>query len=540
MHFLKRAKTSVLKQPIKSIILLLLVFILSTVMLGAITVTTAIDNTDRAIRRRMSPIVTIWLDQDSVPYDITPDGGRTYHQVEHVTSNMVRQIAELPYVNRHYYSMNERLYTYDFDYYFTPDDACIIEGFDVCIFEDHGIQLLLNDGSTLWLQQGNFFAFRGTSDDEPIEMQEGVIELVAGSNFENFHVQQGDNLFPALVSRAFAEVNGLSIGSTFIMEREFFIWELFDWYANEPDISEGLWYISYEFEIVGLFEVVPTENTAPPGFEQVEPQRVNDLSNRIHVPNEVMSIIHEDALEEYRQLYREHGIESLTLELEAHDFADFRSFFVLNDPLELEQFREAALEILPELWDFDNLSNTFAAVSTSFETIRDISVGILWISTVATVLTLTLLMLLFLRDRRHEIGIYLALGESKRKIISQFLIEVIVIALIGITASIFAGNIIADRISREMLRNEIASQPSQVENFMMGSWGMNDTLFHLGFGTELTLEETLEIFDSSLSVSTILILYMVGLSVIIVSTIVPVLYVAKSNPKKILMQGRMQ
>jgi len=227
-------------------------------------------------------------------------------------------------------------------------------------------------------------------------MQEGVIELVAGESFEDFHVQSEDDLFPAIVSSAFAEVNGLTIGSMFMMEYEFLIMDLFDWDADDPDINVVLWHFPYEFEIVGLFEVIQTENEIPQGYEDVEGQRISDLSNRIHAPNEVMVIIHKNALAEYQRLY-EHGIAWWTLEEANNDVVNFQSFFILNDPLELEQFREAALEILPEFWDFDDLTNTFEAVAGSFEAMRGISNGILWMSTSATALVLTLIILLFLR-----------------------------------------------------------------------------------------------------------------------------------------------
>jgi len=533
MSFWKRAAMSIFRQPVKSVVLLLLVFVLGTVSLGAISVTTAIENTDRAIRRRMSPIVNIQLPQENIPYEETSDGGRIYHidLVEPITSDMIQQIAELPYVRHHYYSMSNRLYTYDFDYYFAPFAHIIGSGSG---------QITLGNGQTIFFQQGNFFQFYGTSDDEPIAMQEGVIELVAGGNFEDFHIQSEDDLFPALVSSAFAGVNGLTVGSTFVMGYEFLIMDLFDWDADDPDISEMLWYFPYEFEIVGLFEVVPTANVIPRGYEDVEGQRVSDLSNRIHVPNEVMTIIHEHALEEYQRLYEAYGIEWWTLEEADNDIVNFQSFFILNDPLELEQFREAALEILPELWDFDDLSNTFEAVASSFETMRGISNGILRISTGATVLILTLIILLFLRDRHHEVGIYLALGEGRKKIILQILTEVIVIAFIGITAAIFIGNVISGMMSREMLRTELAQQPSQVTTAVLGSWGQNDTLFHMGFGAELTVEETLEIFEISLSTESILIFYVVGLGTTLVATVIPILYVVRLNPKKILMQGRIR
>ena len=62
MNFLKRATISILRRLSKSIILLLLVFILGTVIAGAISVQGAINNTSANLRRQMRPIVSIELD----------------------------------------------------------------------------------------------------------------------------------------------------------------------------------------------------------------------------------------------------------------------------------------------------------------------------------------------------------------------------------------------------------------------------------------------------------------------------------------------
>jgi len=62
MNFFKRAMISILRRPVKTLILLLLVLILGTVITGAISVEGAINNTDANLRRQMRPIVSIDLD----------------------------------------------------------------------------------------------------------------------------------------------------------------------------------------------------------------------------------------------------------------------------------------------------------------------------------------------------------------------------------------------------------------------------------------------------------------------------------------------
>lgn len=60
---------------------------------------------------------------------------------------------------------------------------------------------------------------------------------------------------------------------------------------------------------------------------------------------------------------------------------------------------------------------------------------------VVAVIVLTLVIALMLHGRRHEVGIYLALGERKAKIVTQVMVEVVINASLGIVIAILLGNI---------------------------------------------------------------------------------------------------
>ena len=74
MNLLERAKTSITRQPVKSLVLLMLIFILGTLTAGAIAVNGAINNTDANLRRNMQPILSLTFDHASwsVANDLPP------------------------------------------------------------------------------------------------------------------------------------------------------------------------------------------------------------------------------------------------------------------------------------------------------------------------------------------------------------------------------------------------------------------------------------------------------------------------------------
>ena len=538
MIFLKRATISIFRQPVKTVVLLLLIFILGVVMSGAISATTAITNTEANLRRQMRPIVAFEQDHDAV-HAVWEEAGGYWHMEEFeveggisvmtneprgadfptvlpITSELIRQIATLPQVEYYHYSVTSWFGTQLLEY--LPEGAeSTTEGRSTCIFneETHGCVPNTN------IYNINDIALRGTSAYEPIEMREGLIELVSGSDFENQHLTSA---YPALVSSGFAEVNGFQIGSTFTLESRIFRRDI-DW--NEEEINwENFFFdqMEHEFEIIGLFDVMPLETDD----EWFEAQRQRELANRIFTSNEATSAIELFEFEANIAAAEAAG-EETWFDPDNWHFTMEKSI-MLTDPLEVVSFKEDVASYLPEFWIVNDLT-TFDQISASIETLNEIAGGILIATVGATVLILGLLILLFLNDRRHEIGIYLALGEKRLKIILQILFEVLTTALIGITFSIFVGNIISANLSSEMIRTELA-RPVEHDQFR-GYWFYG--LSELGFNRDLSPEEMLEAFDTSLTGNAIVLLYVVGLGTVAVSTLVPIIYVVKLKPKKVLL-----
>ena len=206
----------------------------------------------------------------------------------------------------------------------------------------------------------------------------------------------------------------------------------------------------------------------------------------------------------------------------------------LTDVNEIEAFKDAVAPLLPPLMEVEDLTNSFSSISSSMENLQEITNWILLITIGSSLLILSLLITLFLRDRRYEMGVYLALGEKKSRIISQILIEVVATAFIGITLAVFTGNLISGVMSQTMLRSELIADTNN-NQIDMGFCIGCDPLEDMGFAQEMSPEEMLEAFDVSINIATVGLFYAVGLGAVIFSTIVPVIYVVTLNPKKVLM-----
>jgi putative ABC transport system permease protein len=184
---------------------------------------------------------------------------------------------------------------------------------------------------------------------------------------------------------------------------------------------------------------------------------------------------------------------------------------------------------LPDYYKVTVSSDAYDSVAGPIKFIGSLSNIILYVAIGATILILSLVVILFLRDRKHELGIYLSLGESKSKVVGQILIEVVSIALIAITLSLLTGNSIAESTSQSMmdLRNEITGNTDN------GGVIYRDMGYYPTNG--VTEDDVLEAYKIEFSWDYVLILYGVGIGTVLLSSIAPMIYILRLKPKKIMM-----
>ena len=516
MNFFKRATTSIIRRPGKTIILLLLVFILGSVIAGAISVEGAISNTDANLRRNMQPLLSIGMDHEAwweyvEQYDF--DWETTFPpESPRLLPADVRAIGSLSHVDFYDYIIRFNLRSLDLER-----------------TSQYG-----NTG-TGWGYAVDFI-LSGTTRTELIQIEQEAIRMVQGRQFESHEQTPSSDRVAAIVSEDFVNLNNLSLNSVFTLS-EWILSEPNDWGDVRPwDIDEFAeenlhTRIDLEFEIVGIFELGDRINEN----DHDEDWRRLEQLGTIYIPNWAIEQVARQIDQEIIYVFENSGTEippwmSTTDE---ENELQVTPIFVLEDPGYMEDFREQAAIYLPEFHQFEDLSSAFDDIASSMATMSTIADWILYVSIGATLLILSLLITLFLRDRRYEMGVYLALGEKKGKIVTQILMEVLVTSFVAITFSVFVGNIISGTVSRNMLMNELMAEENDDSWMMHHRWSVFD---QIGIPTNnLSVDEMMEQFDVSLTAPTIGLFYVIGLGAVVLSTIAPVMYVVTLNPKKVLM-----
>ena len=487
MNSVKRAFLSMKRRRLKVLILAGLVFSLSSLFSGAISIQQAIRQTEYNLWSSLPAVASIGDDFEAVMahqeiYNEQP--------MMRLDGETVRTIAELPYVRSFDFSM-------DFTFF---NDAMKAPS--------QGGRGALGD-----------IRARGVSNPFLTDAQEGIIEITEGRAFTEAEMEGLGRV--VVVSEAFAQQHHLEVGSVFTLDAR--VYDLMaggwaNWRTDEFLIGSQ----SFDVEVVGLFDLIYAFDT---GNEAWDTENRDRFLERVYVPLSLVEAGHRFSWD----LQVEQGWVEPEWEMAGPENMPPTLFF-LYDALDIPAFSQAANEILGEFWAIQDLSGNFNQLAASMETMEWIAEIILLSTFAAGMLILILIILLFLRDRRFELGIYLALGERKIKIAVQILVEILVPSLIAVAFSMGSGSFLANGISRQLLENDLLRQITQYENLEFTNRHL--MLFDPG---RLSAEEMMAAYETGLSSEAILFIFLAAVLTIMGAALFSLIYTLRMKPKNILM-----
>ena len=196
------------------------------------------------------------------------------------------------------------------------------------------------------------------------------------------HIQPSDS-YAVLISKELADKNGLTVGDDIAM---------YDLDSNSENT----------FEIVGIFS----------GTEGMS----KDAMMADEIP----------AMNSYNKILKRQSMELGSLDVYVNSAEDVQD--VLHTIQNLPEIRDKTFTYSTDTENFDLISNPLSSIQAMVDT------AVIVIAVTGTAL-ITLLLILWIRGRKKEAGILMAIGRSKVEIMLQFLTENI---LVAIPASVFS------------------------------------------------------------------------------------------------------
>ena len=133
------------------------------------------------------------------------------------------------------------------------------------------------------------------------------------------------------------------------------------------------------------------------------------------------------------------------------------------------------LKIDESMYSIEKDSNVFEESLESVSGIKHIIKVMTYSIMLGGMIVLSLILVLWLRERIYEIGIFLSIGTSKIQIIMQFIFELLFISIPSIISSLFLGNVLIKVIAGGLINSE--------NSMISGGNLINDSSFMLNITT---------------------------------------------------------
>lgn len=471
---MKRAILSMKKRVGTSLILMTVFLIVTNLVLAGFTIQNASKKAADAARKKLGADVTLSLDFDKLGQQAQETGEMP--NPPKLNTKEADQLAKSKYVKDYNYISNT----------FGISDGLKLVG--------------ASEGEEEGKGKAGMAAVRGgSSSGTEIDMNasfmiEGVRKTALQESFKNGKskiidgkpiTEQMKDQNVALMEKRLAELNNLKVG-------------------DKVKVQSGDKKETLEVEIIGIYET----NEQAMG-QQAPP--IMDPANKLYMPHSTMKKFEVDQ-----------GISSIQV------------VYFLKDPQNIEAFKKEAKKskINFNYYKLDAHDSLYKQMIGPIENISSTSQMIIYIVSIAGAIILGLIIMLSIKGRRKEMGILLSIGEKKWKLMAQFVVEVVCIAILAFGLSITTGAKVSQYIGDNLLSSEVATASEETNNPQNGTVMMSGP----GGTVQNQKEDPIDKIDVSVTGEDVGKMGGIGLAIAILATLLPALSILRLNPKQILLK----
>lgn len=534
MNFLKRALKNITRGKTKTCLLIVTFFLIGNLVIVGLGITSAAENAKTKARMSMNPVVNVSTDyrkwneyMESLTEEEQQEIYDNYRQYfPYITEEMIQQLMEDGRIRAVNALSINTFYTDDFEAVPLNNDREKEESDSrSCWTDEFG-------NEECYTYENPSVAVKSNMYDNMIEFESGIFEIVEGRFYTEEDIKNANLV--CLITDRLAEYNNLNVGDTLsIRMAGVDMLERFKDYMSEEDAIVNL-------EIIGIYHTNKEIDENADNFQWLD--KYESPYNLILAPTPAIvdaQIRMNIAQDRYYNAMYGNGEEEIDESYYDRDgwMAVSSATIMINDPLDVEDFIRDNKEALGEYRKFESDNTTFKQMSRPLDTLSLFANIIVWIVVVNAIVIITLITALTLKNREYEIGVMLSIGVTKAKIVMQFFVELVIVAVLGFTLAVLSGSLIAGQVGEMVMSYQVATENQYVdgetddEHFVY----YGNDLWNTNYFTDITQEEIIKQYKVEISPLIIAEIYILGLGVVFLSILIPSAMIMRFNPKKILM-----
>ncbi|MCY7965387.1 ABC transporter permease [Bacillus inaquosorum] len=482
MNFIKRAFWNMKAKKGKTLLQLFVFTVICVFVLSGLTIQSAAQKSSELARQELGGSVTLQVDRQKQMEKQQDSGEKRSFESTPIKVSDANKLATLDHVKSYNYTTSASANAGNFD----------------------AIESSSSSDSSSSSSSSNAKNSQGGGQGGPQMVQadlsiEGVISTALVDDFSdgNSKITDGRAITKSdvgkkvtVINETLAEENDLSVGDSITIES-----------ATDEDTTVKL-------KIVGIYKTTSSGDDQAQNFSFLNP---------------------------YNKLYTPY---TATAALKGDDYKNTidSAVYYMDDAKNIDAFVKAAKKTSIDFDTFTLNTNDqlYQQMVGPIENVASFSKNVVYLVSVAGAVILGLIVMMSIRERKYEMGVLMAIGEKRWKLIGQFLTEILIVAVIAICIASLTGNLVANQLGNQLLSQQISSSTdsTQTASGQMpgGGGGMGGGMF----GHSSANVDVIDSLNVAVSMNDMLVLGGIGIFIAIIATLLPSISVLRLHPKTIL------
>ncbi|MGD7094487.1 MULTISPECIES: ABC transporter permease [Bacillus] len=482
MNFIKRAFWNMKAKKGKTLLQLFVFTVICVFVLSGLTIQSAAQKSSELARQELGGSVTLQVDRQKQMEKQQDSGEKRSFESTPIKVSDANKLAALDHVKSYNYTTSASANAGNFD----------------------AIESSSSSDSSSSSSSSNAKNSQGGGQGGPQMVQadlsiEGVISTALVDDFSegDSKITDGRAITKSdvgkkvtVINETLAEENDLSVGDSITIES-----------ATDEDTTVKL-------KIVGIYKTTSSGDGQAQNFSFLNP---------------------------YNKLYTPY---TATAALKGDDYKNTidSAVYYMDDAKNMDTFVKAAKKTSI---DFDTYTlNTndqlYQQMVGPIENVASFSKNVVYLVSVAGAVILGLIVMMSIRERKYEMGVLMAIGEKRWKLIGQFLTEILIVAVIAIGLASVTGNLVANQLGNQLLSQQISSSTDSTQTASGQMPGIGGGMGGKMFGHSSSNVDVIDSLNVAVSMNDMLILGGIGILIAIIATLLPSISVLRLHPKTIL------
>ncbi|EJD5236285.1 ABC transporter permease [Listeria monocytogenes] len=497
MNFFKRAWLSMKARKGRSVLQLIIFTVVCVLILSGFTIQSAADKASELAREQLGGTVTLTVDrekqmqtmrEEASSSDSSSTESKPQFQSSPIDVSDANDLAKLNHVaSYNYYSSTQAL----------------ASGFDP--IESSGDTSSSNDESSTTAEtQG---PGGGQGGPQMVDADLSISGLLDSATSTDFEAGTSELTNGVAITSADKDKNVAMVEENLAEENDWKVGDSFTVTSSDGNTKITL-------KIVGIYKTTDSGSDMAQNFSFLNPY------NKVYVPYTIANTIKGS---DYKNT-----VDS--------------AVYTMDDAANISAFEKEAKKVDSIDWDtfkLDANDTLYQQMIGPINSVASFSKNVVYIVSIAGALILGLLVMMQVRDRKYEMGVLLAIGEKRGKLIAQFFVEILIVALVSFGLAAASSHYVAQLAGNQLLAQQNSSTnetTTSTENRGPGGGGGQGGPGGFGQSVSNLTKNTEQIKELDIQVTLEDMLKMggIGIGIAFISVLLPATLVLRMNPKTIL------